>query len=366
MIPSAEYAGLTRLRALVCSLLVLVGLAACRTQPKPYAAPMDSAPRSVEPYRPAPDWVARELSWEKLAEVEAWLSQAGYGSAEHGAGNRWRLEAELTLAEGRLELSRRERQEGLASYALERRLRLIEAGFQRVANHPQASPAQASRARLGLAGLASWGSSGSQEYAGDFVARARWGAKAARPDRMTRAGGGWRRITLHHSAEATPPELDGSLGASAHAVRRIQFAHMNSSGYGDIGYHFLIDPAGRVFQGRELEWQGAHASGKNNRDNLGVCLLGNFESQYPTPKALQALSELIERFGSQHAIGRSDLKAHLDFKNTLCPGRNLLSWLQDYRRGRGGPSASTAHAVSASQRSIQRRPASSAGGGTVR
>jgi hypothetical protein len=158
---------------------------------------------------------------------------------------------------------------------------------------------------------------------------------SAHAGRMDKNQGGWRRITVHHSAEVHPPDLDGTQASSAAAVRSIQKAHIDGkeTGWGDIGYHFLVDPYGRVFQGRDLAWQGAHAKGNNNVQNIGVCLLGNFEEERPTQAALAALEKLLDDLRQQHGIARSRVLVHGDLKKTECPGRHLLPWVRQYAGG---------------------------------
>jgi N-acetyl-anhydromuramyl-L-alanine amidase AmpD len=126
---------------------------------------------------------------------------------------------------------------------------------------------------------------------------------------------------------AAPRALSGAVQDSAGAVRDIQHAHMNVQSYGDIGYHFLIDPYGRVFEGRQLSWQGAHAGGQNNVENIGVCVIGNFERERPTRAALASLDRLVDELSQTYAIDERNVVPHSHWKNTACPGRNLESWL---------------------------------------
>lgn len=131
------------------------------------------------------------------------------------------------------------------------------------------------------------------------------------------------RITVHHSAMLF---RDTSPGTAAGQLRVIQRNHMQAPDrrYGDIGYHYLIDPAGRVWEGRDLKWQGAHARLDNNRGNIGICVLGNFirgrDGQRPTPKELAALADLIRSLARQYDIPASQIFCHSDFVQTECPG----------------------------------------------
>ena len=150
--------------------------------------------------------------------------------------------------------------------------------------------------------------------------RSAWSA-AAENRRNLDPMGSPRRLTIHHSAmyfRDTRPQ------ACAAQIQRIQREHMGNRGYGDIGYHFLIDPAGRVWQGRELRWQGAHASGANNEQNIGICVLGNFlrgrGGQGPTPAQLNSMRALVLQMMRQFGFGADAIHCHSDFKATQCPG----------------------------------------------
>lgn len=170
--------------------------------------------------------------------------------------------------------------------------------------------------------------------------RRSWGATNAnlgRLNRMDRA----TRVTVHHSAV-----YFRSFGTSATAaqLQRIQREHMNGRSYGDIGYHFLVDPAGRIWEGREMRWQGAHASGANNVRNIGVCLLGNFmrgsRGHLPTGKQVDALERLLGAIMHDHGISPRHIYRHSDFKATACPGPLLDPVLDrlvaDFGRRRNG------------------------------
>jgi len=101
-----------------------------------------------------------------------------------------------------------------------------------------------------------------------ITTRAQWNAMPAKAANMTPLKGQWSRITVHHSAEETSDPVKARLDDSAHTVRLIQKYHMEDPEHhwGDIGYHFLIDSSGRIFQGRELKWQGGAAPAPASTD----------------------------------------------------------------------------------------------------
>jgi hypothetical protein len=186
------------------------------------------------------------------------------------------------------------------------------------------------------------------------VTRAQWKARAmlANHDPMTKP----YRITLHHTAEPMPGD---TLPATITEVQNIQMLHMRDRDWADIGYHFLIDRAGRVIEGRSLEVQGAHAGNSDaNRGNLGIALLGNFAAQpergpqytrvqEPTAVQLQALGELVGALQQRFSISNQELWAHDHFRETECPGGRLRSWVMAHRSERraagGAVNASAKH-----------------------
>lgn len=169
------------------------------------------------------------------------------------------------------------------------------------------------------------------------VPRNRWGAAQMHSnwDRMTTP----YRVTVHHTAM---PFSSTDAGASQAEVRTVQRLHMNDRGMADVGYHFLIDRAGRVYEGRPLFAQGAHSSGDHNIGNIGICLLGNFVSdpasgpdhavaQAPTVLQMETLERLVGEVCSTYDIAGSQVWGHQHWKSTACPGPHLMAWAQRYR-----------------------------------
>ena len=122
-------------------------------------------------------------------------------------------------------------------------------------------------------------------------------------------------VVVHHSAL---PLADGP--------RAIQQAHMGLKGYADIGYHYLIDGVGDLFEGRTLRARGAHTGGYNT-GTVGVVLLGNFNVVDPFTRAWQTLSRLISYLRDAYHI--THVAGHHDFQpeETECPGAHLESRL---------------------------------------
>jgi hypothetical protein len=169
-----------------------------------------------------------------------------------------------------------------------------------------------------------------------ILPRADWRPAAQIANRLEPMGKIYR-LTVHHSAvlfrSTRPSDSAGQLRLIQH-----QHIHRPERRYGDIGYHFIVDPAGRIWQGRELKWQGAHARGSNNNGNIGICLLGNFlrgnEGQQPPPAQLKALEQLVAGLTQHYDIGGDQIFGHNDFVTTLCPGSYLNPVVDGLARNR--------------------------------
>ena len=279
---------------------------------------------------PTPAWIHQPLSWDKLDSISAWLAGDGQSHEPHLV-----IEGELQLNEGRVLFTNRDMEtKQLEPSVLRSRATLALRGFEEILGNPVASSLQLQRAETGKrAALALLDHREQAPVGPRVVGRTRWGARTANARRMTPSTGIWSRITVHHSAEPNSPLTPSALADSTNSIRLIQKYHMQDPTHmwGDIGYHFLIDSSGRVFVGRELRWQGAHAGGTNNLGNIGICLLGDFSTGKPSDDAVIALEGLVAELRADHGIHASRVYAHNDFGGTACPGPWLTSFLDRYR-----------------------------------
>lgn len=279
--------------------------------------------------------MSRPLSWDKLDDLETWLDR--YGAS---AGPRERNDARLALADGRESFVRQD-QGKVSGAVLAMRRTAAKSDYQLVLSDGSASSAQRARAQHGMARLGgvytgSPKAASAKTQAGSslsIITRATWGAAPENPRYMSRHQAPWNRITVHHTA--MPIGSATSLSARAAEMRMIQRSHLNKpEGWGDIGYEFVIDPEGRIFEGRRLAWRGAHVAGMNDH-NLGVCLMGNFDVIRPTAAAIASLERLLDDLRAQNGIARSSVTWHRNWPsaNTECPGDNLEPYVRRYRDG---------------------------------
>lgn len=83
-------------------------------------------------------------------------------------------------------------------------------------------------------------------------------------------------VTIHHTAWANNPENPVAT------VRAVWYYHAITLGWGDIGYHFLVDQHGNVYQGRAggHATEGGHVA-RYNHYNIGICVMGQFHPGAP-------------------------------------------------------------------------------------
>jgi hypothetical protein len=149
---------------------------------------------------------------------------------------------------------------------------------------------------------------------------------------LLREGGDFDRITVHH--QGGRQSISRVQNAVAAEIDAVYGGHRRQK-YGDIAYHFVVDYAGRVWEGRSLAYQGAHVSHQNAR-NLGILLLGNFEQQSPSSESITAISELVPRLRDRFGIKRHRLYGHRDLGASACPGKHLYPHVVALREGDGG------------------------------
>jgi hypothetical protein len=153
---------------------------------------------------------------------------------------------------------------------------------------------------------------------------------------------------IHHTAGRS----SYSRAESAAIVRAIQRYHVQGNGWNDIGYNFLVDKYGQVFEGRrggvDRPVVGAHAEGFNT-GSVGIAVIGTYGGTRITAAAQRALERLVAwrldvahvdplsslswvsggnaRFASGTAVPLRAVVGHRDTGPTSCPGNALHAQL---------------------------------------
>ncbi len=159
----------------------------------------------------------------------------------------------------------------------------------------------------------------------NFVGRSTWGAKSPKntPSPLNQD---LDYYIIHHT---DTPECS-TQSACSRRVKSIQDYHMNTKGWNDIGYSFLIGGDNQVYEGRGWDNEGAHAKGFNSR-SIGIAIIGDYTGDQPDSDVVDTLNSLM-MCGVELGNVKTDYDAcvHSDFSSTECPGdalRNLVhSW----------------------------------------
>ncbi|MBI4994165.1 SpoIID/LytB domain-containing protein [Candidatus Peregrinibacteria bacterium] len=146
-------------------------------------------------------------------------------------------------------------------------------------------------------------------------------------------------IVIHYTA--VTKDLDNPM----QNVRNIFHSHTVQRGWGDIGYHYLIDPEGNIYEGRKGgEFViGGHAK-PVNKVSIGIALMGNYNDEELPPKMLASLIALVNQQTKLYKIdplGKTEYKektyfnihGHEDNQAKLDPGkygRQKLAFLREF------------------------------------
>ena len=186
--------------------------------------------------------------------------------------------------------------------------------------------------------------------------RAEWGANASYMSwdpEYARAG----HVVVHHTAGTN----SYSAGQSASIVRGIYYYHAVTLDWGDIGYNFLVDKFGTVFEGRSGSVAapagkmsiGAHARGVNT-GTMGISMMGDYSAVSPSDAQLSSVGKMAgwflkragisdvtgwaglhvwttERYQAGSTISMPRILGHRDVGYTTCPGNVGYSKLDAIR-----------------------------------
>ncbi|XP_025096405.1 peptidoglycan-recognition protein SC2-like [Pomacea canaliculata] len=160
------------------------------------------------------------------------------------------------------------------------------------------------------------------------------------PHIVTRAEWGARAPTSHIGNMAALPIYvfihhgDGSecfdRASCITKLRIYQNYNMDTRGYSDIGYNFVIGEDGNAYEARGWSEIGAHTLGYNN-NGIAICVIGNFDNHVPNAAALATVKQLIQCGLANGKINPNyTLKGHRDVGSTDCPGTALYNLIHTW------------------------------------
>ena len=172
-----------------------------------------------------------------------------------------------------------------------------------------------------------------------IIMRSQWGARSANSCSEPRYGPSTQGAVVHHTVGSN----SYSQADSANIVRSIQAYHMDANDWCDIGYNFLVDRYGQIFEGRtggiDRPVRGAHAGDDAvNQQTVGVALMGDFRTVDATAAMKSSTAKLVAwRFslagipakGTVSIGGKvlNRISGHRNVVSTACPGQIVYNWI---------------------------------------
>ncbi len=146
-------------------------------------------------------------------------------------------------------------------------------------------------------------------------------------------------ITIHHTA--TTPRPDKPIEGKLRNLQEFS-QHENVMGSGerkpawpDVPYHFYIDANGVVAQGRDINFVGDSATDYDATGHILIALEGNFENTEPTSKQMEVLGKMVNWLSRKYGISADKVSSHKAYVSTACPGKNLLSRMDEIKQFAG-------------------------------
>ena len=178
-----------------------------------------------------------------------------------------------------------------------------------------------------------------------LIPRSEWNASPFVGTPVPLAQPSYTRMTFHHAAGFSAFSYEEGKAQ----VKAIQDFHQNVRGWSDIGYQFVFDQQGRLYQGRPfldnrvnlnsapVLAQGAHVGGANT-GNIGVSLLGCYHPpesancvDVASPALIDSVVTLYAYLSEQYRVDAANLLGHRDQSATACPGDNNYVLLPEIR-----------------------------------
>ncbi|MBW1602708.1 N-acetylmuramoyl-L-alanine amidase [Streptomyces sp. JJ66] len=189
-----------------------------------------------------------------------------------------------------------------------------------------------------------------------IVARLSWHADEDAVREEPAYSGPVEGVVIHHTNHPNGYDCERDVPG---LLRAMQDAHIEGKGWDDLGYNFVVDKCGNVYEGRaggvHRPVLGAHTKGFNTH-TVGIAALGRFEEGEEVPRAmLDAIAAVaawklrpgVDPRGSVRLVSTNDasrypegtavkldvITGHRDAYDTDCPGQALydaLPWLRTH------------------------------------
>ncbi len=146
-------------------------------------------------------------------------------------------------------------------------------------------------------------------------------------------------LVVHHTAI----QVTGDTRSGVERMRALYLYHSQNRGWGDIGYHYIVDENGNIFEGKSGgPFVVAGHAYCNNVNTVSVALLGNFEIEQPSQEQMKSLQWLLSDLAGTYDIDVTKnvtfhgkkmpaIVGHRDLLQTDCPGYYAYGILDQVR-----------------------------------
>lgn len=190
----------------------------------------------------------------------------------------------------------------------------------------------------------------------NIVTRKEWGANESLKRCASSSTSSAKAVFVHHTAGSNTYTKAQAPGI----IRGYLSYHTQSKGWCDLGYNFLVDKYGTIYEGRAgsitKAMTGAHASGFNS-GTIGVSVLGTYTSSAPSTAAQNSVKRIIawksnqyglnptgkvtltsggggtSKYGAGKKVSLNVVSGHRDTSYTECPGLAFYNKLPSIRTG---------------------------------
>jgi hypothetical protein len=131
-------------------------------------------------------------------------------------------------------------------------------------------------------------------------------------------------VTIHHAGVEWKTGRD-----PAESVRAVQIYGQKEKNWPDLPYHFMIAPDGQIFEARPTIYEPESNTKYDLQGHIGVELMGNFETQRPSPAQLKSCVAIVAWVCNEFEIDPSNIAGHRDRAQTTCPGKDFYRYLED-------------------------------------
>ena len=163
----------------------------------------------------------------------------------------------------------------------------------------------------------------------EILPRSAWAAKPADTTLMKPQTP--REIVIHHTGDKRRPHL--TLREKLQKLQKFSqspgtVGTTPKPPWGDVPYHFYVDAAGRIGEGRSLGFAGDSNTPYDTANRIQIAVEGHFDQEQPGAAQLKSLNRLVVWLATRYKISAAKISGHSDHVgNTDCPGRGLKSHL---------------------------------------